>query len=102
MSRTAGPGRRAPATTLRGGAPPPRASSPPTERRRGGAERERVPPGHGGEEVPAVDGEGGVEQERQCGDGHGGGDRRAQPEEPPARPGAHRQEQRAEDGGPLE
>ena len=54
------------------------------------------------EQVPAVDGERVVEQERQRGGGQEGGERGPQPEEPAAGPGADGQHDRTEDRAQLE
>ena len=66
------------------------------------AERKGVLPGQRREEVPAVNGEGVVEQERQGGGGQKGGERGPQAEEPAAGPGADRQHDRTEDRPQLE
>ena len=68
----------------------------------GQAERVGVLAGQGREQVPPVDGERVVEEERQGDRGHDRGDRWAQPEEAAAGPGADGQADRAEDGAELE
>ena len=75
---------------------------PEEEDGQGQAERVRVLPGQRREEVPPVDGERVVEEERQGGRGHDRRDRGAQPEEAAAGPGADRQDERPENGAQLE
>ena len=74
------------------------------DREQGQREREgeRVLARHRREQVPAVDRERGVEEERQRGDRQGHGDRSGCPEEPPEGIGGDGQDDRAEDGGQLE
>ena len=66
------------------------------------AERIGVLPGQRREQVPPVDGEGVVEQERQGGGGEDGRQRGPEPEETAAGPGADGQDDRPEDGPQLE
>ena len=68
----------------------------------GQTEREGVLPGHGRVEVPAVDGEGLIEEEGQGEDGENGGTGPLQPGQPTEEPGGHRKGQGTEDRHQLE
>ena len=79
-----------------------RANRPEEQKGQGDAEGVGVLTGQGGEQVPPVDGQRVVEEERQRGRGQRRRRRRPQPEEAAEGPGGHRQEQRAEHRGQLE
>ena len=66
------------------------------------AEREGELAGEGREEVPPVDGEARLEEERKCRGGQARRPRVAQPGELPEGPGTHREEECPEDGHQLE